>query len=167
MSIEHQNVCSTMTLKKYKPNNSDYLIYIYFIIEIVLPILKERFNFSNLVNFIINFNGNEADTEMITYLMTNFNNYYPLGLGKVHIVNFQVEKLIPNKSFRNEVGQFDIFRNLIFHNESYQFQLVKDININNLPIKYGGYHSLEGYKLPNNPNLNDFITYTLSMILIS
>ncbi|MCQ2818059.1 MAG: SEC14 family lipid-binding protein [archaeon] len=153
--------------EKIKINNADYLTYIYFILEIVLPILNERFNFSSLINLIINFDGNEADTEMITYLMTNFNNYYPFGLGKVHIVNFQVEKLIPNKSFRDQVGQFDLFRNLIFHNESFQFQLVKDTNINILPIKYGGYHSLEGYSFPNNPNLNDYINYTLSMILIN
>lgn len=151
----------------FKINHSDYLTYIYFIVEIVLPILKDRYNFSMIINLFINFNGNEADTEFISYLMNDLNKYYPFGLGKVHIVNFQVEKLIPNKSFRKEVGEFDIFRNLVFHNESFQFQLVKDININYLPIKYGGYHSLDGYDLPPSPNLNDFINYTLSMILIN
>lgn len=147
--------------------NSDYITYIFFIIEYVLPLFKEKFLFSELVNVIINFGGREADTEMISYIMTYFTNFYPLGLGKVHVVNFKAEILKKNKTFKPELDHFDYFRNLVFHNESYQFQLLKETNINCLPISYGGYHSLSGYVIENDFKLEDFIKYTLSMILVN
>ena len=147
--------------------NSDYITYIFFIIEYVLPLFKEKFLFSELVNVIINFGGREADTEMISYIMTYFTNLYPLGLGKVHVVNFKAEILKKNKTFQPELDHFDYFRNLVFHNESYQFQLLKETNINCLPISYGGYHSLSGYVIENDFKLEDFIKYTLSMILVN
>lgn len=146
---------------------ADYITYIFFIIEHVLPLFIEKFSFSPLVNITINFGGKEADTELISYIMTYFTNFYPLGLGKVHIVNFKVDLLKKNKTFKNELENLDYYRNLVFHNESYQFQLVKDTNINCLPIAYGGYHSLSGYTIQNDFKLDDFIKYTLSMILIN
>ena len=156
----------------YNLKNSDYITYIFFIIEHILPLLREKFHFSNLVNLIINFRGQDANTELINYILTSFNNYYPLGLCKVHIVNFQVDSLKKNRTFRKEIDNIDYFRNLVLHNESFQFNLIKEIDINLLPIEYGGYHSLisfyeiqqsefEGFKL------EDFIYVILSMILIN
>jgi hypothetical protein len=162
--------------KKYKNDiflmNSDYITYIFFIIVHVLPYLKEKFKFSDLINLTINFGGQEANTELINYIMTSFNKYFPLGLGKVNIVNFRVDSLRKNITFRNEIDNIDYFRNLIFHNESYQFQLIKENYINCLPIEYGGYHSIENYKgltieEIENFKLDDFIYHTLSMILIN
>ena len=77
-----------------------------------------------------------------------------------------------NRTFRKEIDNIDYFRNLVLHNESFQFNLIKEIDINLLPIEYGGYHSLisfyeiqqsefEGFKL------EDFIYVILSMILIN
>lgn len=156
----------------YNLHHSDYITYIFFIIEHILPLLREKFHFSNLVNLIINFRGQDANTELINYILTSFNNYYPLGLCKVHIVNFQVDSLKKNRTFRKEIDNIDYFRNLVLHNESFQFNLIKEIDINLLPIEYGGYHSLisfyeiqqsefEGFKL------EDFIYVILSMILIN
>ena len=162
--------------KKYKKDiflmNSDYITYIFFIIVHVLPYLKEKFKFSDLINLTINFGGQEANTELINYIMNSFNKYFPLGLGKVNIVNFRVDSLRKNITFRNEIDNIDYFRNLIFHNESYQFQLIKENYINCLPIEYGGYHSIENYKgltieEIENFKLDDFIFHTLSMILIN
>ena len=162
--------------KKYKKDiflmNSDYITYIFFIIVHVLPYLKEKFKFSDLINLTINFAGQEANTELINYIMNSFNKYFPLGLGKVNIVNFRVDSLRKNITFRNEIDNIDYFRNLIFHNESYQFQLIKENYINCLPIEYGGYHSIENYKgltieEIENFKLDDFIFHTLSMILIN
>ena len=152
--------------------NSDYITYIFFIIVHVLPYLKEKFKFSDLINLTINFAGQEANTELINYIMNSFNKYFPLGLGKVNIVNFRVDSLRKNITFRNEIDNIDYFRNLIFHNESYQFQLIKENYINCLPIEYGGYHSIENYKgltieEIENFKLDDFIFHTLSMILIN
>ena len=161
--------------KKYKKDiflmNSDYITYIFFIIVHVLPYLKEKFKFSDLINLTINFSGQEANTELINYIMNSFNKYFPLGLGKVNIVNFRVDSLRKNITFRNEIDNIDYFINLIFHNESYQFQLIKENYINCLPIEYGGYHSIENYKgltieEIENFKLDDFIFHTLSMILI-
>jgi hypothetical protein len=162
--------------KKYKKDiflmNSDYITYIFFIIVHVLPYLKEKFKFSDLINLTINFAGQEANTELINYIMNSFNKYFPLGLGKVNIVNFRVDSLRKNITFRNEIDNIDYFRNLIFHNESYQFQLIKENYINCLPIEYGGYHSIENFKgltleEIENFKLDDFIFHTLSMILIN
>ncbi len=162
--------------KKYKKDiflmNSDYITYIFFIIVHVLPYLKEKFKFSDLINLTINFGGQEANTELINYIMNSFNKYFPLGLGKINIVNFRVDSLRKNITFRNEIDNIDYFRNLIFHNESYQFQLIKENYINCLPIEYGGYHSIENYKgltieEIENFKLDDFIFHTLSMILIN
>lgn len=44
--------------------------------------------------------------------------------------------------------------------------MIKDFNPNCLPMEYGGYHSLESYKIKNHFKLDDFIEYTLSMIMV-
>jgi hypothetical protein len=146
---------------------SNIITYIFFIIEHVLPLFKEKYNFSSIINITINFGGKAPDTEMISYIMTYFTNIYPLGLGKVHIVNFKMDVLIRNKSFKEEIEKIDFFRNLIFHDERYQLQLIKETNANCLPITYGGYHSLLSYQIDKNCKLEDFIKYTLSMILVN
>lgn len=146
---------------------SDYVVYIFFIIEHVLPSLIEKYGFSQLVNVTINFGGGEPDTEMISYIMSCFTNFYPLGLGKINIVNYKVEMLVQNKTFKDSLDHLDNFRNLVFYEDNYQFQLVKENHPNCLPIIYGGYHSLSGYIIDKNAKLDDFIYYTLSMILIN
>lgn len=144
----------------------DYIIYMFFIIEHLIPILKEKYNFSDQINIVLDFDNKDADTELIRFLMYYLNNYYPLILGKLHILNFNFENLKRNISFINELGDLDAFRNIIFHNQTYKFQLIKEYYPNCLPIEYGGYHDVEGYKIKNEFLLNDFIEYTLTMILI-
>jgi len=88
----------------------DFIIYIFFIVEHVLPILKDKYNFSDQINIVIDFNKGEADAELISFIMYYLNNYYPLILGKFHVVDFDFEKLRKNISFRNELSDIDYFR---------------------------------------------------------
>ena len=53
--------------------NSDYITYIFFIKELIIPFLKEKYNFSSLLNITINFGGKDVNTELIQYIMTSFN----------------------------------------------------------------------------------------------
>ena len=94
----------------------DYITYMFFIIECVLPTLREKCNFSDQINIVIDFSDADADTELIRFIMTYFNNYYPLLLGKIHIFNFEFNNLKKNFSFRNELDVLDFFRVLFFNN---------------------------------------------------
>lgn len=88
----------------------DYIIYIFFIIENLIPTLKEKYSFSDQINIVIDFENNDADTELIRFLMYYFNCYYPMILGKFHVINFQLETLKKNLSFKNELVDLDFFR---------------------------------------------------------
>jgi len=44
--------------------------------------------------------------------------------------------------------------------------MMKEFYPNCLPIEYGGYHDLEAYKIKNEFQSEEFIDYSLSMILI-
>ena len=60
---------------KNKISYIDYVIYIMFIIEIVIPCLeKHKVNLKEKINLIINFNGDEPNTELITFIITYLNN---------------------------------------------------------------------------------------------
>lgn len=96
--------------------NIDYIIYMFFIIECVLPTLRQKHSFSDQINIIIDFSDQDVDTELIRFIMTYFHNYNPLLLAKVHVVNFEFQNLKKNISFRNELDNLDIFRvNLKFN----------------------------------------------------
>lgn len=44
--------------------------------------------------------------------------------------------------------------------------MIKNYYPNCLPMEYGGYHCLESYTIKNQFDVDEFIEYTLSMILI-
>lgn len=90
--------------------NIDYIIYVFFVMECVLPTLKEKHGFSDQVNIMIDFSDQDADTELIRFIMTFFNNYHPLLLGKLHVLNFEFNNLKKNFSFRTELDKLDFFR---------------------------------------------------------
>ncbi len=100
-----------------RPNKSlikleklDYVNYMFFILEFLLPILREKYGFSDQIIIILNFDHYEADTEMIKFIFYYFNSYYPLQIGKFHIVNFAFEKLKKNLTFKSEMEELDYFR---------------------------------------------------------
>jgi hypothetical protein len=93
----------------------DYIIYIFFVLEIILPILKEKYNFSDQINLLIDFDEYDLDTEMIRFLFHYINSYYPLILGKVNIVRFDISNLKKNLSFRKDLSTLDLFNVNIFN----------------------------------------------------
>ena len=116
----------------------DYLYYIVFIIENILPILKKNYFFNNKINILINFNSQEPNTELITFLMTKLNNIYPLILNKIHIINYDINLLKKNKSFQESLFKIDLFQQIYFHNKNHINLLIKKIDINQIPYSFNG-----------------------------
>jgi hypothetical protein len=87
----------------------DYIIYIFFVLEVILPIIRENFNFSDQINLVIDYDDYDLDTEMIRFLFHYINSYYPLILGKVHIVRFDISNLKKNLAFRKDLSNLDLF----------------------------------------------------------
>ena len=118
----------------------DYIIYFTFINEIILPNLKKKgFHFSDKINIIISFNGEEPNTELISFIMIYINNYFPLMVNKMHIVNYNITLLKKNITFQESLDKIDYFRLIYFHNnKNYTSLLTKTIKVDNLPVEFGG-----------------------------
>ena len=125
----------------YKNNISyiDYVIYIIFIIEIVIPCSEKlKVIFKEKINLIINFNGDKPNPEMITFIITYLNNFYPLKLNKINVVNYEIHKLKENVIFTNSLDNIDYFNVLYFHsNKKYLEILCKQIDVNKLAMDVG------------------------------
>jgi len=91
------------------------MVYIFFIAENVLPMLREKYNFSEQINIIIDFDEKDADTELIRFILFYLNNFYPLLLAKMHVVKFEINNLKKNISFRKELETLNLFRVKIFY----------------------------------------------------
>jgi len=76
----------------------------------VLPFLKEKYNFSEQINIIIDFFDKDADTELIRFILIYLNNYYPLILGRMHVLKFEINHLKKNISFRKELETLNLFK---------------------------------------------------------
>ena len=118
----------------------DYVIYITFIIEIVYPMLiNNQFKLNDKFNIIINFGMKEPDTELISYLMNFLYKIYPLFLNKMHIVNYNKNLLERNLTFQENFNKIDVFKKIIFHNNTnYTLILSNSIKIDMLPKEFGG-----------------------------
>lgn len=118
----------------------DYIIYIMFIVEIVYPSLqKENKKFNDRINIILNFNGEEPDTELITALLNYLDIFSPLIINKMHIVNYNVKKLKGNLTFRKNLEKIDFFGVAYFHNnKNYSEILSKATKSELLPTSFGG-----------------------------
>ena len=116
----------------------DYIYYIVFIIENILPSLQKKYFFNNKINILINFNSEEPNTELITFLMMKLNNIYPLILNKMHIINYDINLLKKNKSFQESLYKIDLFQQIYFHNKNYINLLINKINIFQIPNSFNG-----------------------------
>ena len=68
-----------------KPKYVEYLYFIIYVMELYLPILKEKFVFSEEINIYLDFDGNEIDTEFTKIILVYFSMFYPLSLNKLCI----------------------------------------------------------------------------------
>lgn len=75
--------------------NMDYIIYMFFIIETVLPTLREKFLFSDEVNIVLDLDNHHIDSEFVKMVLYYFNLMYPLLLNRLCIINFH-EKVKKN-----------------------------------------------------------------------
>ena len=94
----------------YTLENLDYIIYIFFVMECFLPPLKEKLNFSDQINIILDFDNFDADSEFIRFILYHMNNHYPLVIAKMHIVNYDLNNLKKNLPFRMDLVNIDKFR---------------------------------------------------------
>jgi hypothetical protein len=94
----------------YSLENIDYVIYIFFVLECFLPSLREKLNFSDQINIVLDFDNLDADSEFIRFLLYHMNNYFPLVIGKMHIVNYELNNLKKNLPFRMDLANIDKFR---------------------------------------------------------
>lgn len=122
----------------------DYVVYIIFLIENVIPSLKLRCYFNERINIIINFNQDEVNTEMISYILHWINMFYPLVINKFFIVNFDEETLFKNVAFKNELEDSDYFQRVKIIPNDYLIVLTRDIEEQNIPISYGGKGEING-----------------------
>lgn len=118
----------------------DYIIYLMFVVEIVYPSLqKDEKKFNDKINIILNFNGEEPNTELITVLLNYLDIFSPLIINKMHIVNYDVKKLKGNLTFRENLEKIDFFGVMYFHNnKNYNEILSKSIKPELLPASLGG-----------------------------
>ena len=145
----------------------DYIIYISFIVEIILPALKDNGKyFNNKINILINFNGEEANSEMITFIMTYMDNLFPLTLNKMHIINYSIKKLKQDITFQESLEKINYFQMIFFHhNNSYIDILKKVIDINMMPVSFKGKANVPIFDFKNNmKNPNAFVKYLIKCI---
>jgi len=71
----------------YPVENMDYIVYMFFIVESILPFLKEKYSFSEQVNIVLDLEDHPVDNELIKMVLYYFNLMHPLILNKLCIVN--------------------------------------------------------------------------------
>lgn len=94
----------------YNLENIDYVIFVFFIVECFIGPLREKLNFSDQINFVLDFDNKDADSEFIRFLLHHINTYYPLTVAKMHIVNYELNNLKKNLPFRMDLVNIDKFR---------------------------------------------------------
>ena len=154
---------------QYKMSYIDYMTYIFFLIEHILPSLIHKFNFNPAINITIDFHSKDIDTELITFILSYFDRLYPHTIHSINLVNFNIDSLQNNITFISDIENIDFFRVLLFHNENYKMNLISSVNPNCLPINYGGYHSLHSYfnSIIKCNSIEQFIQLTIDNILIN
>lgn len=147
----------------------DYITYIFFINECILPLLISKLHFNQSINLIINFNHDEIDTELICFLLSYLDRMYPMIINLIHIVNYDIESLKRNKVFIEDIEYYDSLKVLMFHNDNYKKNLIKNINPNCLPLEYGGYHSMYNYykDIDQAKSISDYLLLTIKNILVN
>ena len=126
----------------------DYIIYITFILDVIIPALeKKNIKFNDKINIFINFNQKEANLELINYLISNMNNYYPLTINKMYIVNYNVILFKKNTAFKEKLKSNNFNKNIIFFPNDYNTTeyLEKIINKNMIPKNFGGEIEIENF----------------------
>lgn len=163
----------------------DYIVYILFLIEHIIPFLKEKYCFSDEISIIYDSNNKPVNIELIRMILYYINLFHPLVLLKIMIVNAKLveeSNLKDNQNFikkiKNQLREENKFNIVSLVDHGFKLDILKRYNPNCIPIEYGGYFNLNNFwmEIPNseklNPNLIDKLTaeelveIILSLILI-
>lgn len=181
---------NNIEINKYKRKsksieNMDYIVYILFLIEHIIPFLKEKYCFSDEISIIYDSNNKPVNIELIRMILYYINLFHPLVLLKIMIVNAKLveeSNLKDNQNFikkiKNQLREENKFSIVSLEDHGFKLDILKRYNPNCIPIEYGGYFNLNNFwmEIPNseklNPNLIDKLTaeelveIILSLILI-
>lgn len=161
---------SNKSLSKFAPGgnvNFDYILFIFFIIEFFLPILKENFNFSQDVNVFIDFNYSTIDSELIIMILHYFSTMYPMLLNRVVITNYIIEDNNVHESFVKQIEKEDLLKVVLFTDEIIKLKIVSYTSPNCVPVEYGGYYYLDFHLLDEKiRSIDELIEWILSCLLV-
>lgn len=153
-------------VKYKKPVSTDYVYFIFFIIEAFIPIFYEKFNFSKEINIYIDFEGKAIDSELIKIILHYFLTYYPLLLNRVCIDNYVLVDGNHDSHNENYILLDDPFGCVLFCDESFKNQVKKYFFPNCLPEQYGGFGIVDFKLLESIETVDDLVMYCFNQILI-
>lgn len=145
--------------KVKKPLNIDYVVFMFFIVEFFLPVLKEKYNFSQEFNIYIDFDNNAIDFDLVKIILYYFNTMYPLALNRICI-----DKYIDDKSFEGFAE--DYFNSVMLCDNNFKAQIIRYFFPSCLPSKYGGVGNFDYKSIDNIESIEDFIEVFLKSVLL-
>lgn len=121
-----------------KISSIDYVTYIFFVTEFVLPSLVEIYHFSEEINIYMDFEGNPVDHEMIRIILHYLNSIYPLSLNIACIDNFSQTSYEISDLTENLIAKEDPFNCVVVSDLNFKPLIRKHFSMKCLPEKYGG-----------------------------
>ena len=165
------SMCTNVNIKNFKNKSSnetiDYIIYIFFVIEFVLPSLKSLLNFSEEINIFIDYNNEIVDTEIVRLLLYYINNNYPLVLNRICVDNYKLKNKDDLLLIESLINKDDLFNCVVFSGDDFKSQILKYFFSEFIPEEYGGSYKLDLSDYNNIKNIDDLVVSLIKSILIS
>lgn len=118
-------------------SNPNYAVYLIFIVEFLQPALIDTLKFSDQISILIDFEQNEVDSELIKMIMAYLNDYYPLKLSKIFIINHK--PIDPRRSIYKSIKDEDTSMSVCYVKESLLLITLKQhLPLAFIPQEYGG-----------------------------
>lgn len=149
-----------------KLTNIDYITYIFFVIEFILPSLIELYKFSDEINVYIDFNNKAIDPELIRIILHYFNQIYPLCLNIVCIDNYDNTVDKTDDLTENFIAKEDPFNCVIFSGPNFTSLIKRHFYPSCIPIKYGGSNDFDIYSTEKVSYIDHLVEFLLTSILI-
>lgn len=154
------------SLSKWQFQKLDYILFIFFVIEFIIPSLKSNYGFSQEFNIFVDFNNKVIDLELINILLHYCGLMYPLLLNKLYITNYVKQESSINNVYVSQVGKEDKFGSVVFCEESFKMTILQKFPSNCVPIEYGGYARLDVNPTSKVFLIDELAEYILSNIII-
>lgn len=152
----------TNTETKFK-SNPNYAVFLIFMIEFLQPALVETLKFSSQINILIDFEQNDVDSELLKMIMTYLNDYYPLKLSKMFIINYK--PIDPRRSTFKSIKDEDSSLSLCYVNQSLLLITLKQhFHVAFIPQEYGGDLQIQSPK-KKIETINEMLEYFYSSLI--